>query len=145
MRSGKMPAPPSGSPRSPVDGEMEGDRGQARSEVGVADPSLDLRRARHYRLFFGLAAAVSAAFAIWAGLFPSNVLDVFQVDRPAYSILLRGLGLVDGLIAVRYAYTASNLRRANTLNAIGLAVRVISPVGCLLAWIGRKLTARSCT
>lgn len=124
---------------------MEGDRGQARSEVGVADPSLDLRRARHYRLFFGLAAAVSAAFAIWAGLFPSNVLDVFQVDRPAYSILLRGLGLVDGLLAVGYAYAAFNLRRAKPFIAIGLVVRVIGPVAWVLAVAGGQLTARTFT
>jgi small multidrug resistance pump len=119
--------------------------GLARSIIGAENPPLDPRRARHYRLFFGLAAAVSGGFAIWAVLFPSAVLDLFQVDRPGYSMLLRGLGIVDGLLAFGYAYAALNLLRAKPFIAIGLAFRVIAPLVWVLAVAGGQLTARTLT
>ena len=106
---------------------------------------LDPRRARHYRLFFGLAAAVSGGFAIWAGLFPGTALDVFQVDRPGYSTVLRGLGILDGLLAVGYAYAALKLLRARPFIAIGLTVNVIAPLGWMVAVAGGQLTARTLT
>jgi hypothetical protein len=88
---------------------------------------------------------VSGGFAIWAVLFPSTVLDLFQVDRPGYSLMLRGLGVVEGLLAVGFAYAALNLQRAKPFIAIGLAARVIAPVGWLLAVAGGQLTARTVT
>jgi hypothetical protein len=78
-------------------------------------------------------------------LFPVTVLDVFQVDRPSYSILLQGLGIVDGLLALGYAYAALRLDKAFPLIAIGLAVKVIAPLGWGLAVAGGQLTARTLT
>ena len=106
---------------------------------------MDPRRARHYRLFFALAAAVSGGFAVWALLFPLSVLDLFQVDRPDYSILLRGLGIVDGVLAFGYAYSALRLQKAFPFIAIGLAFRVIAPLAWVVAVAGGQLTARTLT
>jgi hypothetical protein len=113
--------------------------------VSESPAPLDPRRARHYRLFFGLAAAVSGGFAIWAGLFPTSILDVFQVGRPGYSTVVRGLGILDALLALGYAFAALNLPRARPFIAIGLAVNVIAPLGWMFAVAGGQLTARTLT
>ena len=105
---------------------------------------LNPRRARHYRLFFALAALVSGAFAIWALLFPAPLLELFQEDH-SYSVMVQGLGLVDGLLALGYAYAALRLDRALPFIAIGLAVKVIAPIVWLLAVTGGQLTARTLT
>ena len=106
---------------------------------------MDPRRARHYRLFFALAAAAGFGFAIWALLFPDSLLDLFQVGRSGPRILLAGLGIVDGLLALGYAFAAVRLERAYPFIAIGLAAKVIFPLGWLLAVAGGELTARTLT
>jgi hypothetical protein len=111
---------------------------------GVSTP-LDPRRARHYRLFFAVAAAGGIGFAIWATFLPFKVLDVFEVGRPSYWVLLPVLGIVDGVLALGYAYAALRLQRAFPFIAIGLAVKVIVPFGWLLAVAGGQLTARTLT
>ncbi len=111
----------------------------------AAQTPLDPRRARHYRLFFALAAAAGAGFAIWALLFPSTVLDVFQVGRPSYSTPLRALGIVDGLLALGYAYAALRVPKALPLIAIGLAVKVIAPLAWVLLVTTGSLTGRTLT
>jgi len=78
-------------------------------------------------------------------LFPFTVLDVFQVGRPSYGILLQGLGIVDGLLALGYAYAAVRLQKAFPFIAIGLAVKLIVPLGWLLAVASGQLTARTLT
>ena len=78
-------------------------------------------------------------------LFPFTVLDVFQVGRHSYGILLQGLGIVDGLLALGYAYAAVRLQKAFPFIAIGLAVKLIVPLGWLLAVASGQLTARTLT
>ena len=115
------------------------------TQRATAAPPLDPPRARHYRLFFALAAAAGAGFAIWALLFPSTVLDVFQVGQPSYATPLLALGIVDGLLALGYAYAALRLQNAFPYIAIGLAVKVIVPLGWALAVAGDQLTGRTLT
>jgi hypothetical protein len=59
--------------------------------------------------------------------------------------LLRWLGIVDGLLGFGYAYAALRLQKAFPFIAIGLAVKVIAPVGWLLAVAAGQLTARTLT
>jgi hypothetical protein len=106
---------------------------------------LDPRRARHYRLFFALAAASGLGFAVWALLFPFSILDVFQVGRSNFTIVLRSLGVVDGVLAAGYAWAALRLQKAFPLIAIGLAVKVVVALAWMLAVAGGQLTARTLT
>jgi hypothetical protein len=106
---------------------------------------LDPRRARHYRLFFGLAAIAGFGFAIWALLFPDSLLHLFQVGRSSPRILLAGFGIADGLLALGYAFAVVRLERAYPFIAIGLAAKVIVPLAWLLAVAAGELTARTLT
>lgn len=106
---------------------------------------LDPRRARNYRLFFALAATASFGFAIWALLFPATILDLFQVGRPGIATPLRVLGVVDGALALGFAYSALRLQRAHPFIAIGLAVKVFVPMAWIIAVAAGQLTGRTLT
>ena len=106
---------------------------------------MDPRRARQYRLFFALAAAAGIGFATWTLLFPDSLLDLFQAGRSSSGILLASLGVVDGLLALGYAFSAVRLDRAYPFIAAGLAAKVIVPLAWLVAVVGGELTARTLT
>jgi hypothetical protein len=106
---------------------------------------LDPRRELHYRLFFALAAAGGIGLAIWALLFPTSLLDLFEVGHSTSGILLAGLAIVDGLLALGYVFAAVRPDRAFPFIAAGLAAKVIVPVAWLVAVAGGDLTARTLT
>ncbi|HVS49794.1 MAG TPA: hypothetical protein VHJ99_12940 [Candidatus Dormibacteraeota bacterium] len=78
-------------------------------------------------------------------LFPSTVLDMFQVGQPSYATPLRAFGIVEGLLGMGYAYAAVRLQKAFPLIAIGLAVKVAVPLAWIIAVAGGQLTARTLT
>jgi uncharacterized membrane protein len=92
-----------------------------------------------------LAAAAAFGFAVWALIFPATILDLFQVGRPAFATPLRVLGVVDGALALGFAYSALRLQRSYPFIAIGLAVKVFVPVAWVIAVAASQLTARTLT
>lgn len=78
-------------------------------------------------------------------LFPSTVVDLFHLGRPSDSTFLQAFGLIDGLLALGYAYAAMRLQKAFPFIVIGLAVKVIVPLVWALAVAGGQLTARTLT
>ena len=110
------------------------------------DPQvLDHRRARNYRFFFKLAALVDLVFGIWLLFFPTSIIDLFQVTQSGYETWLRGMGLVDLLLALGFRYSGRRLQKAIPYIAIGLAVKVIVAVGWAFAVASDQLTARTLT
>ncbi|HUP47184.1 MAG TPA: hypothetical protein VNA04_00190 [Thermoanaerobaculia bacterium] len=89
--------------------------------------------ARVYRLVFGAAAAYNIVFGLWASLAPQAFFDLFQLPPPRYPLIWACLGMVVGLYGALYAYGAWRLDRAFPLIAIGLAGKVLGPLGWLLA------------
>ena len=55
------------------------------------------------------------------------------------------MGIVEGLFALGFAYSALRLERAFPFIAAGLAVKVVAPLGWLLAVTGGQLTGRTLT
>jgi hypothetical protein len=55
------------------------------------------------------------------------------------------LGIVEGLLALGFAYSALRLERAFPFVAAGLAVKVVAPLGWVLAVTGGQLTGRTLT
>jgi hypothetical protein len=82
-------------------------------------------------------------FAIYESLFPSTVLEFFQVGDPSYAAPLQILGILDGLFAIGYVYAAWRLDKAFPFIAIGLWVKVIIPCAWLLAVVGGYLPLRT--
>ncbi len=85
--------------------------------------------ARLYRLTFTAAAGYNIAFGLWASLFPVSFFRLFDLDLPRYPGIWACLGMVVGLYGVGYAYAAWRLDRAFPFIAIGLAGKVLGPIG----------------
>jgi len=98
-----------------------------------------------YALIFGLAAAYNIAFGIWAALFPYSFFRLFSLAPPRYPSIWACLGLVIGLYGVAYAYAAVRLDRAKLLIAIGLAGKLLGPIGWLLSVRSGELPVRTFT
>jgi small multidrug resistance pump len=90
-------------------------------------------RSRLHRIVLAAAAAYNVAFGLWAALFPGEFFRLFELESPRYPAIWQCLGMVVGLYGVVYAYATLHLDRAKAFVAIGLAGKVLGPIGCLCA------------
>lgn len=95
--------------------------------------------ARVYRIVFTLAAAYNIAFGLWCALAPRQFFRLFDLAPPLYPSIWSCLGMEVGLYGVAYAYAAWRLDRAFPLIAIGLAGKILGPIG----WITSELPFRT--
>jgi hypothetical protein len=107
----------------------------------VFDPYRD----RMYRLCFMLAAGYNAAFGVWTVFWPGQFFEWMRLPRNLYPEIWQCLGMMVGLYGAGYAYAAWRLDRGAPLIAIGLAGKVLGPIGYLLTsgtwyWPVRTLT-----
>jgi len=89
-------------------------------------------RAKLYRLIFGLAAIYNFAFGLWACLWPRSFFDSVEIASPNYPALWSCLGMVIGLYGVLYAYAAYRIDRAAPIISVGLAGKILGPIGWLM-------------
>ncbi|HEX9637052.1 MAG TPA: hypothetical protein VGB99_05935 [Acidobacteriota bacterium] len=82
-----------------------------------------------YRLILRTAGAYNIAFGIWAALWPQAFFDLFELDPPRHPQIWACLGMVVGLYGLVYLLAASRLETAKPLIAIGLAGKVLGPIG----------------
>ncbi len=98
---------------------------------------------RLYRAVFGLAAAYNVGLGLWAIVQPHAFFDLFQLAPPRYPSIWSTLGMVLGLYGVGYAYAAVHLDRARPFVAIGLAGKILGPIGWILAVQAGELPVRT--
>ncbi|HEV8658367.1 MAG TPA: hypothetical protein VGS96_07030 [Thermoanaerobaculia bacterium] len=98
---------------------------------------------RVYRFIFTAAAAYNIAFGLWAALFPRAFFRLFHLAPPRYPGIWACLGMVVGLYGAGYAYAAWRLDRAVPFIAIGLAGKVLGPIGWVLSVGSAELPART--
>ncbi len=89
-------------------------------------------RAKLYRLIFTLAAIYNIAFGLWACLWPRAFFTSLEMAPPNYPGLWQCLGMVVGLYGVLYASAAWSLHRAKLIIAVGLAGKILGPIGLCL-------------
>src|SRR5438067_8072425 len=85
-----------------------------------------------YRLIFTLAAIYNIAFGLWACLWPRAFFNILEMALPNYPALWQCLGMVVGLYGVLYAHAARELGHAKLIIAIGLAGKILGPIGMLM-------------
>jgi hypothetical protein len=100
-------------------------------------------RARLYRLIFALAAAYNIGLGLWAVLSPHGFFDLFRLAPPRYPAIWSTLGMVLGLYGLLYAYTALNLDWARPVVAVGLAGKILGPIGWIVAVHAGELPVRT--
>jgi hypothetical protein len=82
---------------------------------------------------FGLAAVYNVAFGIWACFWPGALFAKLEMAPPNYPSLWQCLGMVVGLYGLLYAYAAVRLDRAKLIIAVGLAGKILGPIGMFIA------------
>jgi len=80
---------------------------------------------------------------LWAAIAPHAFFDVFALDAPRYPAIWACLGMVVGLYGVGYAYAALRLHRAYPFIAIGLAGKILGPIGWLISVRSHELPFRT--
>jgi hypothetical protein len=98
---------------------------------------MNVYRAKLYRLIFALAALYNIAFGLWACLWPRAFFTSLAMPPPNYPGLWQCLGMVVGLYGVLYAGAACRLENAGLIIAVGLAGKILGPIGlCLTIYSG---------
>ena len=98
---------------------------------------------RVYRLIFAAAAAYNIVFGLWAALFPRAFFNAFDLQPVSYPAIWACLGMVVGLYGVGYGYTAWRLDRAFPFIAIGLAGKILGPIGWVMSVRSGELPFRT--
>jgi hypothetical protein len=98
-----------------------------------------------YRLIFSLAALYNIAFGIWACIWPGALFAMLEMAAPNYPSLWQCLGMVVGLYGILYAYAAIRLERAKLIIVIGLAGKILGPIGMFIAFQSGEWPLRAVT
>src|SRR5947208_10716812 len=98
-----------------------------------------------YRLIFSLAALYNIAFGIWACIWPAALFAMLEMAAPNYPSLWQCLGMVVGLYGILYAYAAIRLDRAKLIIVIGLAGKILGPIGMFIAFQSGEWPFRAVT
>jgi hypothetical protein len=93
-------------------------------------------RAISFRVIFVLAAIYNFAFGLWAGIYPLAFFRLFHLPMPRYPSIWACVGMIVGLYGIAYASVAWKPDRGAVFVWIGLAGKVLGPIGWLMA-IGR--------
>jgi len=96
-----------------------------------------------HRAILLVAAGYNIAFGLWAALAPRAFFALFELDAPRYPAIWATLGMVVGLYGALYAYAALRPERARAIVAVGLAGKILGPIGWVAAVGVGELPART--
>lgn len=86
-------------------------------------------RARIYRFVFLLAGLYNFAFGLWTLVRPQSFFTLFGLEPLNHPAVWQCLGMVVGVYGAGYLWAAFNLDRARPIIALGLAGKVLGPLG----------------
>lgn len=92
----------------------------------------DLRR---YRKWFYAAAAYNFVWGTAVGLFPNLIFQMLGLTLPNYPVLMQCVGMVVGVYAIGYWMIGVNPERFGPFVFVGLAGKVLGPIGFVYAAI----------
>jgi hypothetical protein len=101
------------------------------------------RHPKFYRAVFNLAALYNVVFGLWTNLWPLSFFHHFGMVPPNYPGIWPCLGMVVGLYGLLYAYAARQLDRARPIIAVGLAGKILGPIGWLMIVSSDEWPART--
>lgn len=88
---------------------------------------------RLFRIAFVAAGIYNLAFGLWAAILPLSFFEMFAIPTPRYPGIWACLGMVVGLYGLLYLHAAWKLESAWPIIAIGLAGKLLGPIGMALS------------
>jgi len=101
-----------------------------------------VRRDLH-KLILLLAAGYNFAFGAWVVLRPGDFFDLFLIDPPNHPVIWQCLGMVIGVYGAGYAWAASRPDLRKPIVALGLAGKILGPIGWIAAVASGDLPVRT--
>lgn len=87
---------------------------------------------RLFRIVFALAGLYNLAFGAWTVLWPLQFFTLLDLAPPRYPEIWSCLGMVVGLYGLLYWHAALWPERGRAIIAVGLAGKMLGPIGMLL-------------
>jgi hypothetical protein len=87
------------------------------------------QRNRQYRIVFLLAALYNVAFAFWTAAWPQSFFRSFGLAPTNHPAIWQCLGMVIGVYGAGYAWAALRPEQGKTIIALGLAGKILGPIG----------------
>lgn len=91
-----------------------------------------MKRRNFHRLIFLLAGIYNICWGIFSSIYPNWLFDFAGMPPINYPEIFVCLGMVIGLYGVIYLEVARRLEKGFLLAAVGLAGKVLGPVGLLV-------------
>ena len=95
----------------------------------VTAPTLPIRRRRMHRITFIVAAIYNVLWGAYTGLDPQWVCRFAGMEPMTHPVVFACVGMVIGVYGVIYAEVARRPERGFMLAAVGLAGKVLGPIG----------------
>lgn len=86
-----------------------------------------------YRKWFYAAAVYNAVWGAAVVLFPSLIFRTLRMPLPNYPALMQCIGMLVGVYAIGYWMVGSNPERYGPFVYVGLAGKILGPLGYLWA------------
>ncbi|HZN62090.1 MAG TPA: hypothetical protein VFC90_06760 [Planctomycetota bacterium] len=87
------------------------------------------QRRHFYRIVFVLAALYNLAFALWTAAWPLSFFRIFGLAPTNHPAIWQCLGMVIGVYGAGYAWAAFRPERGKPIIALGLAGKLLGPIG----------------
>jgi hypothetical protein len=88
-----------------------------------------VRRRRFHRVVFALAGAYNLAWGAFTMAYPQWLFDFARMPRANHPEIFACLGMVVGLYGIVYWQVAREPERGFVLAAVGLAGKILGPIG----------------
>ena len=97
-----------------------------------------MKRRRLHRVTFAAAGIYNLAWGLYTALAPGWLFRSAGMEPPRYPEVFACLGMVIGLYGVLYLDVARRPEQGRLIAAVGLAGKVLGPIG----WLGLHLSGR---
>jgi small multidrug resistance pump len=94
---------------------------------------------RSFRWWFGAAAIYNALWGAVASVWPNAIFDGLRIPRPCDPALFQCIGMMVGVYAFGYWLVALDPERFGAFVWVGLAGKVLGPVGFLASAVQGRL------
>ena len=92
-----------------------------------------------FRWFFFAAAVYNAVWGLAVSVFPFFIFDLCRIARPGQPWLMQCIGMIVGVYAIGYWFVSRDPRRYGAFVWVGLAGKVLGPVGFLFGAVSGEI------
>ena len=100
-------------------------------------------RRRFHRAVFIAAAVYNVAWGLLTALYPQWLFDFAGMEPMRYPAIFACVGMIVGLYGILYAEVARRPERGFLLAAVGLAGKILGPIGWLTVYLNGEWPASS--